>query len=109
MVPISSPPNAFAFGSSTGPDGEDDFSLLPLTHLTPTALLGGAADDTQGRIYAVHIASLISRQSPDERRTVVVGMSAGTRGTRADMDDISDSDRNLFLDVLAMVAECKVW
>ncbi|KAK7206808.1 hypothetical protein BZA70DRAFT_115206 [Myxozyma melibiosi] len=107
-VPLASSASlsAFAFGSGTNPGGEDEYSLLPLTHLTPTPVLGSSADDVEGRIYAVQVASLVSRQSPDERRTVIVGMAATKREATEDLDD---AHRSLFLDVLAMVAECRVW
>ncbi|KAJ8101262.1 hypothetical protein POJ06DRAFT_251001 [Lipomyces tetrasporus] len=82
----------------------EDYSLLPLNHLTPISVLGASPDDTQGRIYAVQIASLIIRQSPDERRLVVVGMAHGMGG-----ESVTDENREMFLDVLQMVGECRVW
>ncbi|KAK5993487.1 hypothetical protein PT974_06918 [Cladobotryum mycophilum] len=50
--------------------------LLPSTHLTPKTLLGGGGDDreTLGQLYASQIASHISLRSPEDRRTVVVGL-----------------------------------
>ncbi|KAK9365750.1 hypothetical protein V1509DRAFT_632009 [Lipomyces kononenkoae] len=84
-------------------DGED-YALLPLNHLTPVSVLGASPDDTEGRIYAVLIASLICRQSPDERRLVVVGLAQGLGG-----DSITDQNREMLMDVLEMVGECRVW
>ncbi|KAI4244687.1 MAG: hypothetical protein L6R40_002891 [Gallowayella cf. fulva] len=54
--------------------GED--SLLPMTHLTPKTLLGGAAQEreTIGQLYAAQIASLIASKDPQEKRTVVLGL-----------------------------------
>ncbi|KJZ70736.1 hypothetical protein HIM_09869 [Hirsutella minnesotensis 3608] len=51
-------------------------SLLPSTHLTPKTLLGGGGDDreTLGQLYAAQIASQISLRSPDDRRTLVLGL-----------------------------------
>jgi len=50
--------------------------LLPSTHLSPTTLLGGGGDDreTLGHLYAAQIASHISLKSPDDRRTLVLGL-----------------------------------
>ncbi|KAL8682861.1 MAG: hypothetical protein Q9186_001107 [Xanthomendoza sp. 1 TL-2023] len=54
--------------------GED--SLLPMTHLTPKTLLGGANQEreTIGQLYAAQIASLIASKDPQEKRTVVIGL-----------------------------------
>ena len=54
--------------------GED--SLLPMTHLTPKTLLGGATEEreTLGQLYAAQIASLIASKNPEEKRTVMVGL-----------------------------------
>ncbi|KAL8799927.1 MAG: hypothetical protein Q9223_007462 [Gallowayella weberi] len=54
--------------------GED--SLLPMTHLTPKTLLGGATPEreTIGQLYAAQIASLIASKDPQEKRTVVIGL-----------------------------------
>lgn len=50
--------------------------LLPSTHLSPKTLLGGGGDDreTLGQLYAAQIASYISLKSPDDRRTLVLGL-----------------------------------
>ncbi|QPG96508.1 hypothetical protein C2857_004408 [Epichloe festucae Fl1] len=50
--------------------------LLPSTHLSPKTLLGGGGDDreTLGQLYAAQIASHISLKSPDDRRTLVLGL-----------------------------------
>jgi hypothetical protein len=82
----------------------DDYALLPLNHLTPVSVLGASPDDTEGRIYAVLIASLICRQSPDERRLIVVGMAHDLGGAR-----VADENREMVVDVLQMVDECRVW
>ncbi|KAL8980516.1 MAG: hypothetical protein Q9205_004425, partial [Flavoplaca limonia] len=53
-----------------------DDSLLPMTHLTPKTLLGGATEEreTLGQLYAAQIASLIASKNPHEKRTVMVGL-----------------------------------
>ncbi|KAF7558057.1 hypothetical protein G7046_g5914 [Stylonectria norvegica] len=50
--------------------------LLPSTHLTPKTLLGGGGEDreTIGQLYAAQIASHLSLRSPDDRRTLVLGL-----------------------------------
>lgn len=50
--------------------------LMPSTHLTPKTLLGGGGDDreTLGQLYAAQIASRLSLQSPEDRRTLVLGL-----------------------------------
>lgn len=50
--------------------------MLPLTHLTPTTLLGGGGEDreTLGHLYAAQIASLISTRNAEEKRSVLVGL-----------------------------------
>jgi proteasome assembly chaperone 3 len=51
-------------------------SLLPSTHLTPKTLLGGGGEqrETLGHLYAAQIASQVSLRSPDDRRTLVLGL-----------------------------------
>ena len=50
--------------------------LLPATHLTPKTLLGGGGEEreTLGQLYAAQFASHISLKSPEDRRTLVVGL-----------------------------------
>ncbi|KAI4091381.1 MAG: hypothetical protein LQ339_008133 [Xanthoria mediterranea] len=58
------------------PSANEEDSLLPMTHLTPRTLLGGATEEreTLGQLYAVQIASLIASKNPQEKRTVMVGL-----------------------------------
>ncbi|PHH83778.1 hypothetical protein CDD82_2650 [Ophiocordyceps australis] len=51
-------------------------SLLPATHLTPRTLLGAGGDDreTLGQLYAAQIASFICLKSPDESRSLLLGL-----------------------------------
>ncbi|KAK9458325.1 hypothetical protein V1511DRAFT_485595 [Dipodascopsis uninucleata] len=107
-VPITTTQGAqsYAFDSFSSED-QDNFSILPLNTLTPHALLGSSADDTLGRLYAVQIASLIAKQSPNERRTVVLGLASDL--THEHSYSADDSSRNEFLDIITMVNECKVW
>ncbi|KAI5461417.1 hypothetical protein BGZ63DRAFT_235301 [Mariannaea sp. PMI_226] len=66
--------------------------LLPSTHLTPKTLLGGGGEDreTLGQLYAAQIASRISLQSPDDRRTLVLGLGLAKL----------DTEREAFFDLI---------
>jgi proteasome assembly chaperone 3 len=77
-------------------------------HLNPRFLLG-SANDSRGEIaqlYSVQIASLVVRQSPQERRTLLVGI--GLKGKLAS-DYESDEARKLIYEILEMVVECRIW
>jgi hypothetical protein len=78
------------------------------SHLNPRFLLG-SSNDPRGEIaqlYAVQIATEIVKQSPQETRTLLVGV--GLTGKIAG-DYESEEARKLINDVLEMVRECKVW
>ncbi|KAI4271751.1 MAG: hypothetical protein LQ337_005778 [Flavoplaca oasis] len=79
--------------SATGND-----SLLPMTHLTPKTLLGGATEEreTLGQLYAAQIASLIASKNPHEKRTVVVGL--GLSNIEASRED--------FYNTIDLVRKC---
>jgi hypothetical protein len=86
---------------------EQDDDLMPLTHLNASSLLGGAKDDDiQGKLYCTQIASLISRQAPEESRTVVIGLGPGV-GLIG--DEVTESDRMQFLEIIRLVQESRVW
>ncbi|KAK9449358.1 uncharacterized protein V1518DRAFT_415769 [Limtongia smithiae] len=98
--------NSYAFGTHFAMGTDDEFSMLAMSHLTPVPLLGAPANDTEGHIYTAQIATLICRQNRDERRTVVVGMpprSPSSDGT------VTNEDRAMFLDILALVDRVRVW
>lgn len=57
-------------------------------------------------MYAVQIASLVVKQSPQERRTLLIGV--GLKGKLA-LDYESNEARKLITEVLDMVAECRIW
>lgn len=69
-------------------------SLLPSTHLTPKTLLGGGGDDreTLGQLYASQLASHLSLRSPDDRRTLVLGLGLSK----------IDTEREAFFDLLEL-------
>ena len=78
------------------------------SHLNARFLLG-SANDARGEIaqlYAIQIASLLVKQSPQERRTLIVGV--GLNGKLA-QDYESDEARALIHEVLDMVASCQIW
>jgi proteasome assembly chaperone 3 len=54
----------------------DETSLLPLSHLTASTLLGGSNPEREmvGQLYATQIASAIVARNPEEKRTVLVGL-----------------------------------
>jgi proteasome assembly chaperone 3 len=71
-VPLSSAPLAsidIALASTSA-------DMLPLEHLTPKTLLGAGGEqrETVGHLYASQIASSIVTKSPEETRTVLVGL-----------------------------------
>ncbi|KAL8656195.1 MAG: hypothetical protein Q9226_002752 [Calogaya cf. arnoldii] len=76
--------------------GED--SLLPMTHLTPKTLLGGATEEreTLGHLYAAQIASLIASKNPEEKRTVMVGLGLSK----------AEASREDFYNTIDLVRKC---
>ncbi|KAL4898576.1 hypothetical protein BDV59DRAFT_6406 [Aspergillus ambiguus] len=84
-------------GMHTFSDSGDD-SLLPLSSLTATSLLGGRAPghDTVGQLYARQIASAIAMKNPSEKRLLVVGLGLET----------ADADRDVFFDIIDLVLRC---
>lgn len=69
--------------------------LLPSTHLTPSTLFGGGGDEreTLGQLYAAQIASHLTLRSPDDRRTLVLGLGLVRL----------DKEREAFFDLLELV------
>ncbi|KAI9149348.1 hypothetical protein HJFPF1_11400 [Paramyrothecium foliicola] len=73
--------------------------LLPSTHLTPKTLLGAGGEEreTFGQLFAAQIASHISLRSPDDRRTLVLGLGLVTTDTnREAFFDLMDLARSVF-------------
>lgn len=75
-----------------------DDSLLPITNLTATTLLGGHApgQDIIGQLYARQIASAIATKSPGEKRLLVVGLGLET----------TDVDQDAFFDIIDLALQC---
>ncbi|OJJ43804.1 hypothetical protein ASPZODRAFT_19107 [Penicilliopsis zonata CBS 506.65] len=84
-------------GFHTISEATDD-SLLPMSNLTATSLLGGHAPghDTLGQLYARQIASAIATKTPNERRLLVVGLGL----------DSADTDRDVFFAIIDLVLQC---
>ncbi|KAJ5376436.1 hypothetical protein N7509_013322 [Penicillium cosmopolitanum] len=85
-------------GMHTISEGTDD-SLLPLSGLTATSLLGGHApgQDTIGQLVARQIATAIATKSPAEKRLLVVGLGLGPN---------SGTDRDAFFSIIDLVLQC---
>ncbi|KAF7587598.1 hypothetical protein BBP40_007018 [Aspergillus hancockii] len=83
-------------GSHTFPEFDD--SLLPISSLTATSLLGGRVPghDTIGQLYASQIASVIVTKTPNEKRLLVVGLGIETVNT----------DRDVFFAIIDLVLQC---
>lgn len=79
-------------------DDEDGYSLLPLTHLTPTTLLGGTVPEREatGQLIAVQLASIITTRSKEEGRMVVCGLGL--------MSAVLDQQG--FLEMVDLVGKC---
>ncbi|KAJ5719753.1 hypothetical protein N7493_007331 [Penicillium malachiteum] len=84
-------------GMHTLSEGTDD-SLLPLSGLTATSLLGGHApgQDTIGQLLARQIATAIATKAPAEKRLLVVGLGLGKIG----------GDRESFFSIVDLVLQC---
>ncbi|OOQ82073.1 hypothetical protein PEBR_41488 [Penicillium brasilianum] len=84
-------------GMHTFPESAED-SLLPLSTLTATSILGGhgPGQDTVGQLLARQIATAIATKSPAEKRLLVVGL--GLRTTA--------SDRDSFFSIIDLVLQC---
>lgn len=77
-------------------DPEND--LLPMAHLTPTTILGGATSEreTMGQLYATQIASTIITKNPDEKRLLVLGLGFAK----------VEMGREAYFDVVELVLKC---
>lgn len=95
-------------GASFSSDDDEQQLLFPLPELTPIPLVGADTDDTSGRLYSTLIASMVSRQAPEENRTVVVGLG-GDIGPRNDHESVTKEHRRELLEVIRLVQKCKVW
>lgn len=72
--------------------------MLPLTHLTPTTLLGGTVPEREasGQLIAVQLASIITTRNKDEDRMVMIGL-----GLKA-----AELDQQSFLELMELVGRC---
>jgi len=97
QVPLENT-NPGTTGFHTFSSEANDDSLLPLTGLTATTLLGGHAPghDTLGQLYARQIASAIIMKTPHEKRVLVVGLGLS----------ICEPDKDVFATVIDLVLRC---
>ncbi|KAG5438722.1 hypothetical protein PCANB_002442 [Pneumocystis canis] len=77
---------------------------LPLLYLSPKFLLGTShlPYSDLARMYASQIATKIVRNSPQEQRTVLVGLGL-------DWKQPMDAQRHLYSQIMEMLVLCKVW
>ncbi|KAL2889313.1 Proteasome assembly chaperone 3 [Ceratocystis lukuohia] len=71
-VPIRATPASMAGLTASHPRQD----MLPASHITPTTLLGGGGSDREaaGHLLASQIANYISLKSPEDERTMVLGL-----------------------------------
>ncbi|KAI9838456.1 MAG: hypothetical protein M1837_002478 [Sclerophora amabilis] len=76
----------------------DEGGLLPMSHLTPTTILGGSMPEreTMGQLYATQLASAIATKNPEESRMVVLGLGLQK----------ADVERETFFDVVELALKC---
>lgn len=84
-------------GMHTFPENKDD-SLLPLSGLTATSILGGHApgQDTVGQLIARQIATAVAVKSPAEKRLLVLGLGLGN----------PEVDRDSFFAINDLILHC---
>ncbi|KAI9786904.1 MAG: hypothetical protein M1839_005135 [Geoglossum umbratile] len=96
-VPLESSYSTFA--DQALPSDEEGGGLLPMTHLTPTTVLGGTGSserETLAQLYATQIASAIAARNPEETRMLVLGLGLQK----------VDLERETFFDMMDLVAKC---
>lgn len=97
--------NIPAFGDGNGE--EDDDSLLPLSSLTASTLLGGHApgQEIYNQLLARLIASAIVTKTPSEKRTLLVGLGLD-RPSSSSASSTSVEDRETFFALVDLVLNC---
>jgi proteasome assembly chaperone 3 len=72
-----------------------DDALLPSARFSPRVLLGGGSSDREavGQLYASQIANAIVTKSPEESRSLMLGLGFAK----------VDADREVFLQVIDLV------
>ncbi|KZZ87534.1 hypothetical protein AAP_05617 [Ascosphaera apis ARSEF 7405] len=81
-------------GSHTLPLPTSENALLPLPELTATTILGprGSERETVGQLLAIQIASAIAMKSPDEKRSLLVGLGLelGGKGREVGAEEVAE-------------------
>ncbi|KAI9772910.1 MAG: hypothetical protein M1840_008792 [Geoglossum simile] len=96
-VPLESSYSTFA--DQALPSNDEGGGLLPMTHLTPTTVLGGTGSserETLAQLYAAQIASAIAVRNPEETRMLVLGLGLQK----------VDLERETYFDIMDLVAKC---
>lgn len=77
---------------------DDEDGLLPLSHLTPTTLLGGTVPEREalGQTVAVQLASVLAMKRKEEGRMLVVGLGLKQK----------ELDGEGFVKIIELVGEC---
>jgi proteasome assembly chaperone 3 len=85
-------------GFHTFSEGDAENSLLPLSSLTATTLLGGHASgqETTNQLLARQIGSAIATKTPNEKRVLLVGLGLNA----------SQIDRDAFFAIVDLVLQC---
>lgn len=85
-------------GFHTLSNGDADDSLLPMSALTATSLLGGYAPghETTNQLLARQIGSAIATKTPNEKRVLLVGLGLNA----------SQIDRDAFFAIVDLVLQC---
>lgn len=85
-------------GLLEGKSPDDEDGLLPLSHLTPTTLLGGTVPEREalGQTIAVQLASVLAMRRKEEGRMLVVGLGLKQKELEGDG----------FVKIIELVGEC---
>lgn len=85
-------------GLLEGKSPDDEDGLLPLSHLTPTTLLGGTVQEREalGQTIAVQLASVLAMRRKEEGRMLVVGLGLQQK----------ELDGDAFVKLVELVGDC---
>lgn len=78
-------------------ESSQEDSMLPTTRFQPRTLLGAGSNEREmlGQLYASQIASMITSKTPEESRTLLLGLGLAK----------VEMDRDTFLETLNLVLE----
>lgn len=90
---------------------ESDMHLMPASNLSVKPLIGSSSlYDSAGPIFASMVASVVSKQSPTESRSIIVGLGPSL-GPKPGSEDfrITKTHRMQLLEIVKLVQQCRVW